>query len=70
MQTTKPGVKFTAPASGTVVSVSRGDKRVFESLVIEVDPDEESETFVAYSSEQLRTLERHSVVENLVDRGE
>ena len=65
-----PGVKFTAPASGTVVSVSRGDKRVFESLVIEVDPEAESETFVAYPSEQLRTLERHSVVENLVDSGE
>ncbi|MDC0068167.1 Na(+)-translocating NADH-quinone reductase subunit A [Gammaproteobacteria bacterium] len=65
-----PGVKFTAPASGTVVSVSRGDKRVFESLVIEVDPEAESETFVAYHSEQLRTLERHSVVENLVDSGE
>ena len=31
-----PGVKFTAPASGKVVAVNRGDKRVFESLVVEV----------------------------------
>lgn len=33
----REGVWFTAPASGTVQAVHRGPKRVFESLVIDVD---------------------------------
>jgi len=57
-----PGVKFTAPASGKVVAINRGQKRVFESLVVEVDPDAETETFVAYPAAQLRTLERGKVL--------
>ncbi len=65
-----PGVKFTAPASGKVVAVNRGDKRVFESLVVEVDASAEAETFAAYPASQLRTLERDKVVENLVESGE
>ena len=32
-----PGVRFTAPAAGTVVAIHRGEKRVFMSLVIELD---------------------------------
>ena len=65
-----PGVKFTSPASGKVVAVNRGDKRVFESLVVEVDAGAETETFVAYPAAQLRTLERGKVVDNLVESGE
>ena len=65
-----PGVKFTAPASGKVVAVNRGSKRLFESLVVEVDAGAETESFVAYPVEQLRTIERTKVVENLVESGE
>ena len=64
-----PGVKFTAPASGKVVSVNRGSKRLFDSLVVEVDAGAETESFVAYPVEQLRTIERAKVVENLVESG-
>ena len=32
-----PGTRFTAPASGTVVAVNRGERRAFQSIVIEVD---------------------------------
>lgn len=35
-----PGVVFTAPASGTVSQINRGARRVFESLVIDVEGDE------------------------------
>ena len=31
------GVSFTAPAAGTVVEINRGEKRAFQSVVIEVD---------------------------------
>lgn len=32
-----PGVIFTAPAAGTVREINRGDKRVFQSVVISID---------------------------------
>ena len=35
-----PGVRHTAPAGGRVVAVHRGEKRAFESLVIEVGPED------------------------------
>jgi Na+-transporting NADH:ubiquinone oxidoreductase subunit A len=63
------GVRYTAPASGTVKAINRGDKRVFESLVIEMDGSE-GETFASYSAAELRGLDREKVVENLVASGQ
>lgn len=63
------GVKYTAPATGTVVAVNRGEKRVFESLVIEVESDESLE-FASYSADQLKSISREQAVENLVESGQ
>ncbi|WP_421851085.1 Na(+)-translocating NADH-quinone reductase subunit A [Marinomonas sp.] len=62
------GVNYTAPASGTVVAINRGARRVFQSLVISVEGNE-SETFTAYSGSELKSLERSKVVDNLVNSG-
>lgn len=62
------GVKYTAPAAGTVVAINRGERRVLQSVVIEVSGNESIE-FAKYSGSQLGTLERESVVENLVESG-
>jgi Na+-transporting NADH:ubiquinone oxidoreductase subunit A len=35
-----PGVRFTAPGAGKVVSLERGEKRVFQSLIIELTDGE------------------------------
>lgn len=35
-----PGVRFTAPAAGKIVAINRGEKRVFQSLVIELSEPE------------------------------
>ncbi len=35
-----PGVRFTAPGAGKVVAVNRGEKRVFQSMVIELSRSE------------------------------
>ncbi len=35
-----PGVRFTSPAAGKVVAVNRGEKRAFESVVIELSRSE------------------------------
>ena len=61
------GVAYTAPATGIVVAINRGDKRVFQSLVIEAE-DDEYETFDHYPD--LGKLERQNVVDNLVNSGQ
>jgi Na+-transporting NADH:ubiquinone oxidoreductase subunit A len=63
------GVRFTAPASGVVVAINRGERRVFQSLVIDIDGDE-AESFTRYSADQLTSLERSLVVDNLVNSGQ
>ena len=61
--------RYTAPAAGTVVAINRGERRVFQSLVIDIDGDA-SETFETYSVEKLDTLDRADVIENLVKSGQ
>lgn len=58
-----PGVIFTSPASGTVKEINRGDKRAFESIVIQVSGDHQvqfqyykNKTPDAYSIEEVRHL--------------
>jgi Na+-transporting NADH:ubiquinone oxidoreductase subunit A len=63
-----PGVKFTAPAAGTVIEVNRGAKRVLQSVVIQIDGDE-SETFASYSASELVKLDAAKVEQNLIDSG-
>ncbi|VFS67557.1 Na(+)-translocating NADH-quinone reductase subunit A [Raoultella planticola] len=35
-----PGVCFTAPAAGVISAIHRGERRVLQSIVIDVDGDE------------------------------
>ncbi|ROS00301.1 Na+-transporting NADH:ubiquinone oxidoreductase subunit A [Sinobacterium caligoides] len=62
------GVKYTAPGAGKVVAINRGAKRVFQSLVIELDGNEK-EQFAKYAESELSGLNREQVVDNLVDSG-
>ncbi|MCV6605591.1 MAG: NADH:ubiquinone reductase (Na(+)-transporting) subunit A, partial [Porticoccaceae bacterium] len=64
-----PGVKYTAPAAGTVSAVNRGERRVLQSVVIDVEGDEEI-TFQQFDAAELGSLEREKVVENLVESGQ
>lgn len=63
-----PSICFTAPGSGKVVEINRGEKRVFESIVIELEGQEEI-TFPAYSDAELANLSRDQVVSPLCDSG-
>lgn len=62
------GVKYTAPASGVISAINRGEKRVLQSVVIDVEGNEE-ETFSHFSGSELSALDRNLVVTNLVDSG-
>lgn len=63
------GIKYTAPAAGTVVAINRGERRSFQSLVIDVEGDGK-ETFSVTDSSSLEELSREAVVENLVNSGQ
>ncbi|KAB0480436.1 MULTISPECIES: Na(+)-translocating NADH-quinone reductase subunit A [Vibrio] len=63
-----PGVVFTSPASGKVIEVNRGAKRVLQSLVIEVAGNEQI-TFNSYEANQLADLDRETVKAQLVESG-
>lgn len=60
------GVNFTAPGSGVVKAINRGDKRKFVSLEIELEGDDQIE-FPAVNS--VGDLNREQVQERLVESG-
>ncbi len=62
------GVTYTAPASGTVKAIHRGARRVFQSLVIQVEGDE-AETFDATPADQLEGLSAEALRAVLVKSG-
>lgn len=63
-----PGVVFTAPASGTVTAINRGEKRVLQSVVIAVENSGET-TFESYAPEALGGLSNEEVRRNLLTSG-
>ncbi|WP_230655678.1 Na(+)-translocating NADH-quinone reductase subunit A [Psychrobacter sp. I-STPA10] len=64
------GVIYTAPASGKVVAINRGERRVFESLVIEVDPNSDETEFKHFNSSELANLDAETVEAQLIISGE
>ena len=63
------GVNFTAPGAGTIIAINRGPKRVFESIVIELDDKEDEITFDSYKEDQLADLDAEKVKDNLTRSG-
>ncbi|MCO7246846.1 Na(+)-translocating NADH-quinone reductase subunit A [Halomonas sp. Mc5H-6] len=63
------GVRFTAPASGEVVAINRGEKRRLLSVVIKVDEQEEAVSFASHERASLGQLDRQVVVDQLVESG-
>ena len=61
------GVKYTSPASGTISAINRGDKRVFQSIVIDVEGDD-FETFE--TGGDIDSLNRQQLVDTLVNSGQ
>lgn len=66
-----PGVGFTAPGSGVVSAIHRGARRVFTSLIIDLEDDAGSEalSFAHYPDPHLETLAPDAVRENLLRSG-
>lgn len=64
-----PGVVFTAPGGGQVVAINRGARRTLQSVIIQLDDNEESIEFASYSADQLASLSPDAVRENLLASG-
>ncbi|MEM8963091.1 MAG: Na(+)-translocating NADH-quinone reductase subunit A [Acidobacteriota bacterium] len=69
-----PGVRFTAPGGGKIVAINRGERRAFQSLVIELSDEERSGNAAAvrFSSDtgkHPRELDRDQVRDLLLESG-
>ncbi|MCF7980836.1 MAG: Na(+)-translocating NADH-quinone reductase subunit A [Pseudomonadales bacterium] len=62
------GVRYTAPATGVISAINRGEKRILQSVVIDVE-GEEAETFESYEASALTNLSADKVEQNLVESG-
>ncbi|NNF39820.1 MAG: Na(+)-translocating NADH-quinone reductase subunit A [Woeseiaceae bacterium] len=62
------GVNFTSPGSGIVKAINRGERRVLQSVVVQLEGDE-AETFDTFTSDRLYSLEGGAVRHNLQASG-
>ncbi|KAA3609258.1 MAG: Na(+)-translocating NADH-quinone reductase subunit A [Calditrichaeota bacterium] len=62
------GVKFTSPGAGKIVAINRGEKRIFQSVVVELEGDAEV-TFKSYPVAKLASLKADAVREQLIESG-
>lgn len=63
-----PGVKYTSPGAGKVVEINRGAKRVFESIVIELQGNQEV-TFDSFPGDKLKSLDKEKIKNQLIESG-
>ena len=63
-----PGVVFTAPGAGTVSAIHRGEQRVLQSVVIDLDGDDAVE-FARYGDAEIDRLDDQQVRSDLIDSG-
>ena len=62
------GINYTSPGTGVVSSINRGVKRVFESIVINLEGKDEI-SFKSYAPEKLDSLKREDVMSLLIESG-
>lgn len=63
-----PGVCFTAPAAGVISAIHRGERRVLQSIVIDVDGDDAVQ-FPRFAPDDLAGLSRETVQQQLLTSG-
>ena len=63
-----PGVIFTAPVSGVISSINRGDRRAFSSLIIEKKENDQDQIEFS-TSQNLSDLDNETIVNILINSG-
>ena len=64
-----PGVFIASPAGGRIESINRGNRRVLQSIVIEVDSEEEFIEFNTFSEQDLLNAPPDSIRKQLISSG-
>lgn len=64
------GVNYTAPAAGKVVAINRGARRVFQSLVIEVDDSLGDVSWPAATMDDMAAISADDIKQRLLDSGQ
>lgn len=64
-----PRVQIISPGGGRVRKIHRGARRILQAVVIDLDEDEEAESFRAWGPGELPGLDREAVVGNLLASG-
>ena len=63
-----PRISYTAPACGQIVAIHRGAKRALQSVVIQLEGDNEI-TFKSYAKDALADLTREQITGQLLESG-
>ncbi|MCP4454960.1 MAG: Na(+)-translocating NADH-quinone reductase subunit A [Planctomycetes bacterium] len=63
-----PRIRYTAPGCGQVTAIHRGAKRALQSVVIQLEGDDEI-TFASHTKEALADLTREQLVDQLLESG-
>ena len=63
------GVLYTSPGGGVVESINRGERRALQSVVIELDQDEEKISFDSVQTKDFSNHTNNSIKKNLINSG-
>ncbi len=63
-----PRVNYVAPGAGIVEAINRGARRIFQSLVIRLEGNDEI-TFSCFPQEEINQLRREAVIDKLLESG-
>lgn len=64
-----PDVQYVAPGGGTITALNRGPKRVLETIVIELDENEQAVEFAAIEPKKLKDAGRDEIQKTLYASG-
>ena len=64
-----PGVIITSPAGGKIESINRGERRVLQSIVIEIESDEESVKFKQVDPNDVSNISVEDIRRQLINSG-
>jgi Na+-transporting NADH:ubiquinone oxidoreductase subunit A len=65
----EPRIKFTAPVSGKVVAINRGERRYINEVVIEADKEQSYVEFNKYDASSLEKASSEDLVNQLLESG-
>ena len=64
-----PDVKYVAPGGGTIRAINRGARRVLETIIIDLDKNEEAETYKKIAAEKISSTSREDIQKSLYESG-